>query len=231
MLFGISAGGSQTCSYAGCGGVFAAAPDQNNQWQVTTIAAFDGGSLGGSPTGFVGPDASGGFYVANQYRGKIVYLVPYDSRWQANVAAAFPRSDGLGCLVMGTSGAVYGVAGSYFRGKLFQIQPNSGATQWTISTLAEIADHRNAPCPEIQGPGGSLIGTVFGDQDAYYGDIFQLSPPATGTGSWTYKILTRIAQSGRYGPDNAVLGLGGDLYAPVNSAYGPPAAILQYRYK
>ena len=61
--------------------------------------------------------------------------------------------------------------------------------------LAEVSDHRNAPCPDIQGPDGSLIGTVFGDQDAYYGDIFKLSPPAVGGGSWTYKILTAV---GRY---------------------------------
>ena len=229
-LFGLSTGGSQTCPYVGCGGVFEVAPDQNGGWAVTTVAAFDGGSLGGDPTGFAGPDKSGGFYVANQYRGKVVYLVPYDSAWQATLAASFPRSTALSCLVMGANGDIYGTAGSFFRGKFFQLVPNSGATAWTDTIIAEVSDHRNAPCPDIPGPGGSLIGTVFGDQDFYYGDIFQLSPPEGGTGSWTYTVLTQVGKSGRFGPTNAVFGLGGDLYTPVNVAYGPPSAILQYAF-
>jgi hypothetical protein len=229
-LFGLSTGGSQTCPYAGCGGVFEVAPGLNGGWVTSTIAAFDGGSLGGSPAGFAGPDGSGGFYVGNQYKGKVVYLVPYDSMWKAAVAASFPGSRGLGCLVTGANWDIYGVAGSFFRGRVFQIQPSDGATQWTVTTLADISDHRNAPCPDIDGPGGSLIGTVFGDQDAYYGDIFQLSPPASEGGGWTYTILAHIGQSGRYGPINAVFGLGGDLYTPVNTAYGPPSAILKLAY-
>jgi hypothetical protein len=229
-LFGLSTGGSQTCPYVGCGGVFEVGPNLNGGWAVTTIAAFDGGSLGGSPAGFAGPDTAGGFYVANQYHGKVIYLLPYNAMWQATVAASFPRSSGLGCLVMGTDGDIYGVAGSFFRARLFQIQPNSGATQWTVNTLAKVSDHQNAPCPDIPGPNGSLIGTVFGDQDAYDGDIFQLSPPATQGASWAYKILTQVGKTGRYGPINAVFGWQGDLYTPVNIAYGPPSAILRYVY-
>jgi len=229
-LFGISTGGSQTCPYVGCGGVFEVAPNQNGGWDVTTIAAFDGGSLGGSPAGFAGPDANGGYYVANQYNGKVIYLVPFDSMWRATRAASFPSSSGLGCLVQGTDGDIYGVAGDFNRGKLFQLQPNSGATQWTVNMLADISDHQYAPCPEIPGPDGSIIGTVYGDQDFYYGDIFQLSPPAVAGASWTYTILTKVGQSGRFGPINAVFGWHGDLYTPVNIAYGPPSAILRYVY-
>ncbi len=229
-LFGLSTGGSQTCPYVGCGGVFEVAPDLNGGWTTTTIAAFDGGSLGGSPTGFAGPDGFGGFYVANQYQGKIVYLLPSDSMWQATLVVSFPRSTGLGCLVMGANGDIYGVAGSSSRGKFFQLQPNAQATQWTKTIIADVSDHQYEPCPEIPGPSGSLIGTVFGDQDFYYGDIFQLSPPANGSGNWTYQILTQVGRSGRYGPINAVFGWHGDLYTPVNYAYGPPAAILDYGY-
>ena len=206
------------------------APDPNGGWSTTTVAAFDGGSLGGSPAGFAGPDGNGGFYVANQYLGKIVYLQPFDSMWQATLVASFPRSTGLSCLVTGVNGDIYGVAGNFNRGKLFQIQPNAGATQWTKSIIAEVSDHQYAPCPDIPGPGGSVIGTVFGDQDFYYGDIFQLSPPVSGTGDWTYKILTKVGQSGRFGPFNAVFGWQGNLYTPVNYAYGPPAAILEYAF-
>jgi hypothetical protein len=229
-LFGLSTGGSQTCPYAGCGGVFEVA-NQFGTWSVTTIAAFDGGSLGGSPAGLAGPDSFGGFYVANQYGGKVVYLVPFDSAWQATIAASFPRSTALGCLVLGANGDIYGTAGSFSRGRFFQLQPNSGATAWSVTTLADVSDHQYAPCPEIPGPGGSLIGTVFGDQDFYAGDVFQLTPPGSGSGSWTYTILARVAKSGRFGPENAVFGLDGDLYVPVNVAYGPPSAVLQYKYK
>jgi len=230
-LFGLSTGGSQTCPYVGCGGVFEAAIDLNGDWTITTIAAFDGGSLGGSPTGLVGPDSFGGFYVANQYQGKVVYLLPFDSSWQATVAASFPRSTGLGCLVMGTNGDIYGTAGNFNRGKFFQLQPNSGSTQWTKSIIADVSDHQYGPCPEITGPDGSLIGTVFGDQDFYYGDIFQLSPPTSGSGDWTYKVLAGVGKTGRFGPINAVFGWQGNLYTPVNTAYGPPSAILEYKYK
>ena len=229
-LFGISTGGSQTCPYVGCGGVFEVAPNLNGGWTTTTIAAFDGGSLGGSPTGFAGPDMNGGFYVANQYKGKLIYLVSADSSWQAFEAAAFPHSTALGCLVLGANGTLYGVAGSFARGKFFQIQPNSASTAWSETTIADISDHQYAPCPEIQGPGGSLIGTVFGDQDFYDGDIFQLTPPGSGSGSWTYHILVHVGITGRFGPINAVFGWQGDLYTPVNTAYGPPSAILQYSY-
>jgi hypothetical protein len=229
-LFGISTGGSQTCPYVGCGSVYEVASNLNGGWAVTTIAAFDGFSLGGAPGGFAGPDSSGGFYVANQFGGKIIYLKPYNAMWQASVAASFPRSTGLGCLVMGSTGDIYGVAGNFSRGKFFQLQPNSGATQWTVTTLADISDHQYGPCPEIEGPNGSLIGTVFGDQDFYAGDIFQLSPPAASGASWTYKILTMVGKTGRFGPINAVFGWQGDLYTPVNTAYGPASAILKYGY-
>jgi hypothetical protein len=227
-LIGISTGGSQTCPYVGCGGLFEVAPSLNGGWSVTTIAAFDGGSFGGSPAALAGPDANSGFYVANQYQGKVVYLAPHNSAWRAAIAASYPRATGLGCLVIGGGGDIYGVAGIYNRGKLFRLQPNTGATQWTETIIAEVSDHQYVPCPEIQGPAGSLIGTVFGDQDFYDGDIFQLSPPAHGAGSWRYKILTQVGQTGRFGPINAVFGFGGNLYSPVNTAYGPPSAILKY---
>jgi hypothetical protein len=99
-----------------------------------------------------------------------------------------------------------------------------------VTTLADISDHQYGPCPEIEGPNGSLIGTVFGDQDFYAGDIFQLSPPAASGASWTYKILTMVGKTGRFGPINAVFGWQGDLYTPVNTAYGPASAILKYGY-
>jgi hypothetical protein len=229
-LFGLSVGGSQTCPNGGCGGLFEVAIDPNGRWAVTTVAAFDGGSLGGSPTAFAGPDSAGGYYVANQYQGKVVYLQPGGLGWQAVVAASFPGATALDCLVMGLNGDIYGTAGSFSEGRFFQLQPNAGASAWSKSIIGAVSDHRYAPCPDIPGPDGSLIGTVFGDQDFYAGDIFQLSPRKSGTGRWKYAVLEKVGKTGRIGPINAVFGWRGYLYTPVNAAYGPPAAILEYKY-
>jgi hypothetical protein len=226
-LYGIASGGMLDCA---CGEMFRLS-DRNTAWELPSVYAFNGLKLGGVPAGFAGPDAYGGFYVANQYRGVVVYLRRYGPAWRAMAAASFPKSTGLACLVAGADGNIYGVAGFDYRGKLFKITPHDGATRWTKAVIADIGDHGNAPCPEINGPDGSLIGTVIGNKDFYSGDIFQLSPPEGGSGSWTYQILTKVIKTHRYGPINAVFGWQGDLYVPVDRAFGPPAAILKYKYE
>jgi hypothetical protein len=54
------------------------------------------------------------------------------------------------------------------------------------------------------GPNGTLLGTIIGDVDFYPGNVFQLTPPAGGTGPWTYSQLWSFNR----GPDRNPLDVG-----------------------
>ncbi len=227
-LYGITSGGSTNCPYTGCGTVFRLSQDQGGAWSIKTLVAFDGNRWGGSPVSIAGPDSTGAFYVANSYGYRIVYVTPQGSRASVRVVTGTGRRVPA-CLVLASSGTLYGASFSngLGAGELFQIVPNQGG--WTRTRLLRIRDHQFSPCPDIEGPGGSLLGTVFGDQDFYYGSVFQITPPV-GQGSWIFHNLAEFGRTGRYGPSNVVFGYKGSLYGAISQAYGPPPGIFELKY-
>lgn len=223
----IAEGGATNCPYSGCGALLRITKGATGAWSLTALYAFNGDRLGGTPVGLVGPDAAGAFYVANADGNRVIYATPGTGGFAASLVATFGANTPY-CLVLSAS-AVYGVAAKVVGpGNIFQITP-SQAGGWTTTTLLRHGTGGFSPCPEIAGPGGSLLGLTGANADTYDGSAFQITPPAA-QGSWTYKTLFQFGQVNRTDSTNIIFGYQGDLYAAAERAYGPPSAILRIPY-
>jgi uncharacterized repeat protein (TIGR03803 family) len=135
-------------------------------------------------------------------------------------------------LIADSSGNLYGTAaldGAGNAGTVFRIAPpGSGQTTWTETTLWGFGtgnDGRNPMGTLVADPAGNLYGTTdFGGTDGQ-GIVFELSPPAGGTGAWTETILWNFT-SGSDGANpvaGLVLDATGALYG--TSKAGGPAGV------
>lgn len=197
------------------------APD--DPWTETVLGAFPthGGNtngehpsygvlLGGPGGSLLGATGAGGPHD----RGVIFNLVPPANQggaWTETVAATFATSklgsDPNAGLVVDSSGNYYGTTaygGSHNNGVVFQlVPPAAGSTNWTYSVIHAFkggADGANPQAGLIIGSGGVLYGTTYGGGatsgcPSGCGAVFQLSPPAAGTGAWKEKLLHGFANS------------------------------------
>ncbi len=229
-LYGVASGGSQTCINTGCGSVFRLDPPAPGQtvWRLVTLYAFSGMDDRGAPNGLVGPDAAGAFYASTSFgKGAVVQLAPahgHANHWHARIISSFPYSKyGYHIpydLLLSASGTLYGLAFDH-GGDFFSLTPPSGAGRWIRTEIARYYSHGYLPSSLAFGPGGSLIGVTYGDQDLYFGDAFQLSPPAGGSGPWTPTLLWNFDQGPDQNPNNIVAGENGELFGVLSGGgYG-----------
>ncbi|MGA3213501.1 MAG: choice-of-anchor tandem repeat GloVer-containing protein [Terriglobales bacterium] len=130
----------------------------------------------------------------------------------------------LGSLAVDGKGNLYGVTldgGTHGQGTVFEVSPPSGGSgPWTRSTLYDFADS-----PDGRHPAGSLTFDAKGDlfgvtemggaQDL--GAVFELSPPASGSGPWKERILYSFCSAseckdGKYPEAGVILDSKGNLY-------------------
>jgi hypothetical protein len=162
---------------------------------------------------------------------------------QEKVLHSFTGADGSGItsgLVSDAAGNLYGVAssgGANGVGSVFELsRPRSGGS-WTFSVLYSFQNN----CLDGNHPMGTLVfdtagnlygTTVYGGPYAAscvpgsgissgYGTVFELSPPAGDSGSWTETILHNFgaakAQSDGANPE------GGVIFGPSGNLYGTTA--------
>src|SRR5580658_5976355 len=106
-----------------------------------------------------------------------------------------------GAVVFDKKGNLYGIAyggGTYSNGGIFELTPPAEAGgEWTMTALYSF--NNSAAAAQPWGPGsnaslivdakGNLYGTTqFGGAKSS-GTVYELSPPASGTGNWTLAIL------------------------------------------
>lgn len=222
-LYGIASGGPvHACGRIGCGSVFRLDPPAPGKtaWTKTTLYAFNGGADGGQPSWSAGFDAAGGLYVTTQWqRGVVARFTPPAHGylpWTEQVIATFPtHADGRypNNLVLAPDGTVYGNA--YGGGDpVFALTPSGGV--WTKRVIGYAAYHFYGPQSLARGPNGSLIGVTYGDQDLYFGNAFQLTPPAGGTGLWTYTKLWDFNRGPDQNPLNMLMGPNGNFYGVLS---------------
>lgn len=112
---------------------------------------------------------------------------------------AFPATN----LVRDKAGNLYGtteLGGSVGEGTIFELSPQSDGTytesvlfNFCTNTIGQLCVDGYQPNSLIIDSAGNLYGTTYtgGGQDSgiYGGTIFELSPPKSQGGTWTYSVL------------------------------------------
>jgi hypothetical protein len=212
-LYGVALGGSPACGQAGCGRVFELTPDpRGGEWTLKTVFAFTGGAGSGEPNWIVGFGDGGPLYVSTSLgNGAVVAVTPPRSggAWTERVLTTFAGgADGQfpSNLVLAPDGKLYGLASGPSAGLVFQLTPPAAAASpWTRTTIGSVVDQGYGPTSLAQGPGGALIGAIYGEVDLFPGGVFQLTPPASG-GQWTYSLLWNFRDRPGRNPLNVVMG-------------------------
>ena len=237
-LYGIASGGSGVCQNYGCGSVFRLDPPAKGEmaWRLVTLYAF-GMDGRGAPNGLTGPDAKGAFYASTSYhKGAVVQLAPGHGQadhWDGRVIASFPFSQyGFHVpynLLLAANGMIYGIASAH-GSDVFSLTPPSQGGWWTLTELARFYSGGGyAPSSLAFGPAGSLIGVTYGDQDLYFGNAFQLSPPSGGTGPWTGTILWNFNNGPDQNPNNILAGAHGALFGVLSGGGYSNGTVFQLR--
>jgi len=133
--------------------------------------------------------------------GAVFSLTPPASggtAWTFNTVYSFTGgSDGgePAYLIAAADGMLYGTTtsgGAFGKGTVFSLTPPiTSGDPWTQNTIYDFsATEGGAGGPLARVPGtGILYGATYAEGDHYNGAIFQLKPPSSTGGSWTYTIL------------------------------------------
>jgi uncharacterized repeat protein (TIGR01451 family) len=164
----------------GCGVVFKLSPPSSpGMWTETVLYTFTGGADGGIPEGGLIADAQGNFYGTTQYGG--------------NPTTPECAGSAFGSALTGC-------------GVVFKLSPpSSGSGPWTETVLYAFQGGNDGAFPVASvtmDDRGVLFGTTlwgggtFAPQCDHYnelyvgcGTVFELSPPAGGTGAWNEAVL------------------------------------------
>jgi uncharacterized repeat protein (TIGR03803 family) len=198
-------GGGCVQETTGCGTVFMLAPPAAGQtaWTETVLHAFTDGADGGSPSGGLYRDKSGGLFGNTSAGGQIPCSVNYSgcgttylltphankkSRWTFETLYAFTgQADGIypgGPLVSAQRGGVYGTAldGVTGVGTVFELVPPAhGQGSWSEDNVYNFpSSGKDGGAPQqglLQVPGGAYVGTAGGGRGIHFdGVVFQLKP-------------------------------------------------------
>lgn len=231
----------------GCGTVFELIKNSDGRWMEKVIYDFYGGVKKLGPKGYrpygglvmdsagnlYGTTYYGGAYGAPEGNGGVVFeLSPAgDGRWTEQVLWSFGGyvDDGIfpfGTLVFDSAGNLYGTTasggGSSAGGIAFELSP--GASGWTEAILFQFdlggdSSTGNSPwAGVIFDSKGNLYGTTSFGGAQFMGDVFELSPPESGSGLWTETILhTFYGSNGENPQAGLIFDSKGNLYGTTVS--------------
>jgi uncharacterized repeat protein (TIGR03803 family) len=216
------------------------AGDPGKRWHFALLYKFKGQRDGGWPLTPLFVDSSGAIYGASsagglggcgQYGcGAIFQLVPpthKDGPWTAHVLYEFQGANDGGSpstMIMDSTGTIYGTTsyGGEFNkncplgcGVIFQLFPVNGTWAYKVLYAFHGAPHESPWGNLVQDASGNLFG-LSGAYSSGYGDIFELSPPAGGSGLWNLSYIHRTYHNQqRYPATNLTLGPNGSLYGDI----------------
>jgi uncharacterized repeat protein (TIGR03803 family) len=188
----------------------------------------------------------GGAHTASDVGGTVFELIPPaagETIWREEVLHSFgvgvnvPAGDGwdpLGGLVMDGAGNLYGTTyngGIYDAGNtggtVFEVSPTPGGG-WTETVLHNFSENHTDgfwPCAGLTIDGaGNLYGTAsaggskVNSPNYSLGVVFELSPPAAGSTTWTETILHAFGagKDGQNSTSNVIFDNSGNLYGTTN---------------
>jgi uncharacterized repeat protein (TIGR03803 family) len=137
-------------------------------------------------------------------------------------------TDGAGNLYGTTE---YGGANGYY-GTVFELTPNGSEGQWNETTLYVFSNTGDGARPTaglLMDSSGNLYGTTSGYLAGVYGNVFELSPPASEGGAWSETVLYTFqgtGSDGSYPFGGLVFDRAGNLYGTTETSVfelSPPA--------
>jgi uncharacterized repeat protein (TIGR03803 family) len=234
-VYGTTSGGGV---YKG-GTVFRLTPGSNGRWKETILHNFGWQNDGAGPLGGVIFDLKGDLYGTTETGGggytygTVYKLSSGPGGWRETVLHRFGRTDQAGSpwgnLVMDERRNLYGTAYA-----AFELSP--GPKGWTETILHEFTgkngDGAGPQAGPIRDAAGNLYGTTFYGGGGPLctdgcGTVWELSPPGSGTKSWTERILHAFgfSRDDGVGPSLGQLAMDaeGNLYGAANGGgkYGP----------
>jgi hypothetical protein len=105
------------------------------------------------------------------------------------------------------------------------IPPARGQTQWTKILIHGFSKESDGANYIVMGPNGTIYGSAFGEIDFSGGNVFQLTPPATRGGVWTYTSFTNLGPSRN--PNGVIPGPFGAIYGTLNGGDGGPGLVFE----
>ncbi len=234
-LYGVTDGGTPWNA------VFRLTPDApGKRWRFNLLYVFKGQQDGGYPLTPLFLDNSGAIYGASQLGGvsgkgcsqqygcgAIFQLVPpahNDNPWTVHVLYEFQGSSDGGnpsTMIMDSTGTIYGTTqnGGAFNkncplgcGVVFQLFPVNGTWAYKVLYTFHGDPHQSPSGNLVEDASGNLYGLATVVPLGEF-DIFQLSPPVDGTGSWTVSYIHLYRDN--YPATNLTLGPNGTLYGDI----------------
>jgi uncharacterized repeat protein (TIGR03803 family) len=237
-LFGTTTeGGSGSCT-GGCGTVFELKPASNGSWTETVLYNFQGGNDGAAPAAGLVFDQAGNLYGTTigggpSLDGTVFQLMRSGTSWTETVVHRFTGSDGaypVDSLIFDDAGNLYGTTvfgGRFNDGTVFQLAPSGGT--WTESVLYDFTGRNDGIDPEaglILDQKGALYGTTIA------GNVFRLTPPASGDTKWSLKVIYAFdggVNRGQLSAGTLLAGKNGVLYGTQKFGGGPANAGAVYQ--
>lgn len=214
-LYGTAANGGT----ADMGVVFELSPPSQSSgaWTEQVLYSFQGGNMGRSPEGGLIMDSKGALYGTTEWpsgplHGTVFKLTPTKSGvWSFQTLHKFVSAtdgiDPLPPLVFDGAGALYGTTSyggpggcHYGCGTVFQlVPPSTQGGQWTENILYEFTgqDDGARPAGGVSfDNSGVLHGCTAGAGNYEGGTLFDLTPPESGIGPWTFTSFSLSAGKG-----------------------------------
>jgi len=178
--------------------------------------------------GYLVPGPGGSLYVLTQGGaygwGALLQLQPPTSGgpWTGTQLFSFPQGAQPSSLAVGSNGVLYGTAFYYgLPGLVYQLTPPAApGGVWTEAVLYDLTIAEGSFANSlIVASNGTLYGTTYGDS-AYGsgpGTVFQLTPPGSAGGSWSYTMLKNF---GGNHPNLPLILRDGRLFGTIATAQG-----------
>jgi uncharacterized repeat protein (TIGR03803 family) len=238
-------GGGSPCRLD-CGTVFKLTPPAvaKTPWTKTVLHRFEGSTDGTHASDLI-MDANGALYGTTGYGGlggfgtvfELAPPAPGTGTWTEKVLYSFKGSpDGAtpgGGLIIDASGALYGTTnyggGVCECGTVFELAPPpTGTGTWTEKVLYSFKGSPDGAVPLaglVMDANRALYGTTsFGGLGGGggYGTVFELTPPAAGTGTWTEAVLHTFAGAadGVFPAAGLIMDASGTLYGTTYQGGG-----------
>jgi len=227
VLYGSTVGGGS----ANAGVVFSLTPPAagKKEWTEAVLYTFQGNPDGVSPTNGLARDDTGAIYGMTSAGGAngagMVYRLTApatgEGTWTETILYNFAGSpDGSfpnGGLVRDGNGILYGVTfsgGTDGWGTIFSLTPPAaGQSAWAENVLYSFTGGADGGAPDntpVLSPDGTLYGTN-NFNSLGYGNVFALTPPASGQSAWTEATLVNFDWTNGANPIGLVLNAGGAL--------------------